>query len=38
MKPEDEKPRGDQTAIKLRLDPNKPEGNRKSLGSGKADA
>jgi hypothetical protein len=37
MKPKDEKPKGDQTAIKLGLDPNKPEGNRKSLGGGKAD-
>jgi hypothetical protein len=37
MKPKDEKPKGDQTAIKLRLDPNKPESNRKSLGGGKAD-
>ena len=37
MKPKDEKPKGDQTAIKLSLDPNKPEGNRKSLGGGKAD-
>ena len=35
MKPKDEKPKGDQTAIKLRLDPNKPEGNRKSLGAGR---
>jgi len=32
MKPKDEK-----QAIKLSLDPNKPEGNRKSLGGGKAD-
>jgi hypothetical protein len=37
MRPKDEKPKGDQTAIKLRLDPNKPKGNRKSLGGGKAD-
>jgi hypothetical protein len=37
MKPKNEKPRGDRTAIKLSLDPNKPEGNRKSLGGGKAD-
>jgi hypothetical protein len=37
MKPKDEKSKGDQTAIKLRLDPNKPEGNRKSLGGGNAD-
>ena len=37
MKPKDEKPKGDQTAIKLRLDPDKPEGNRKLLGGGKAD-
>jgi hypothetical protein len=37
MKPKDEKPKSDQTEIKLRLDPNKPEGNRKSLGGGKAD-
>jgi hypothetical protein len=31
------KPNKDSAAIKLRLDPNKPEGNRKSLGGGKAD-
>ena len=37
MKPKNEKPKGDQTAINLRLDPDKPEGNRKSLGGGKAD-
>ena len=37
MKPKDKKPRGDQTAIKLRLDPNKPEGNLKSLGGSSAD-
>jgi hypothetical protein len=37
MKPKNEKPKGGKTAIKLNLDPNKPEGNRKSLGGGKAD-
>src|SRR4029077_3911936 len=37
MKPKNEKPQGGKTAIKLNLDPNKPEGNRKSLGGGKAD-
>src|ERR1700751_879371 len=37
MKLKNEKPKGGKTAIKLRLDPNKPEGNRKSLGGGKAD-
>ena len=37
MKPKDQKSKGDQTAIKLRLDPDKPEGIRKSLGGGKAD-
>jgi hypothetical protein len=37
MNPKNEKPKGGKTAIKLRLDPNKPEGNRKSLGGGKAD-
>jgi hypothetical protein len=37
MEPKNEKPKGDQTAIKLRLDRNKPEGNRKSLGGSKAD-
>lgn len=31
------KPKKDSAAIKLRLDPNKPEGKRKSLGGGKAD-
>jgi hypothetical protein len=31
------KPNKDSAAIKLRLDPNKPEGERKSLGGGKAD-
>src|SRR6476661_1335549 len=36
-KPINEKPKGGKTAIKLSLDPNKPEGNRKSLGGGKAD-
>jgi hypothetical protein len=36
-KPISEKPKGNQTALKLRLDPDKPEGNRKSLGGGKAD-
>ncbi|MGZ5872978.1 MAG: hypothetical protein ACXWKP_12810 [Bradyrhizobium sp.] len=37
MKPKDGKPKGDQNAIKLGLDANKPEGNRKSLGGGNAD-
>jgi hypothetical protein len=38
VKPKDEKPKGDdRTAIRLRLDPDKPAGNRKSLGGGKAD-
>jgi len=37
MKPKNEKLKGGKTAIKLNLDPNKPEGNRKSLGGGKAD-
>jgi hypothetical protein len=37
MKPKDEKPKGDQTAIKLRLDPNKPEGKFKLLGGSQAD-
>jgi hypothetical protein len=37
MKPKNEKPKGGKTAINLRLDPDKPEGNRKSLGGGKAD-
>ena len=37
MKLKNEKPKGGKTAIKLNLDPNKPEGNRKSLGGGKAD-
>jgi len=37
MKPKNEKPKGGKTAIKLNLDPNKPEGIRKSLGGGKAD-
>jgi hypothetical protein len=35
--PKDEKAKGDQTAIKVRLDPNKPEGDRKLLGGSKAD-
>ena len=37
MKLKNEKPKGGKTAIKLNLDPNKPEGIRKSLGGGKAD-
>jgi hypothetical protein len=37
MKPKDAKPKGDQTAIKLRLDPNRPEGKFKLLGGSQAD-
>jgi hypothetical protein len=37
MKPKDQKPKGDQTAIKLSLDPNKPEGKFKLLGGSQAD-
>ena len=38
MKPKDQKPKGgDQTAIKLRLDANKPEGKFKLLGGSQAD-
>jgi hypothetical protein len=37
MKPKDEKPKGDRTAIKLRLDANKREGKFKLLGGSQAD-
>jgi len=37
MKPKNAKPKGDRTAIKLRLDPNKQEGEFKLLGGSQAD-